>query len=317
MRLPALLAMLLAAPTFGFAQEFPVERCLNLGTAMEAPVEGDWGYVIQQHYLAAIAEVGFDTIRLPVRFSAHWDGERLTPEILARTDQVIGWAEAAGLDVILDLHHFEEFETDPAGHITDLRKIWAELGRHFAGHGDSLMFELFNEPAGAFTTDIVAPVLAAIVSDLRLQHPTRWIITGGGNWNAIDDMLALPPPDPYEVRTFHYYQPYEFTHQQASWIDNPPPERGWGTGADRAFLTTEIARAASGQRPPFLGEFGVYAAAPQSDRHDWIHAVRRAAEDHGMAWCYWGFSQGIHEGFSAYDTVTDTWEDGVLRALLD
>jgi endoglucanase len=302
----------LAAP----ASAFPVERCMNLGTAMEAPVEGDWGYVIQQRYLTAIAEAGFDTIRLPVRFSAHWDGEHLSPQILARTDQVIGWAEAAGLNVILDLHHFEEFETDPAAHMDDLRKIWAELGRHFAGHADTLMFEIFNEPSGAFTTEIAAPLFARIVAELRGQHPTRWIITSGGGWGNIDEMLRLPPPDPFEVRSFHYYDPYEFTHQQAWWMSDAPPARGWGSAEDHATLTTAIARAASGPRPLFLGEFGVYAGAPDRDRLDWIRSVRRAAEDHGIGWCYWGFSQGIYEGFSAYDTGTDTWEAPVLDALL-
>lgn len=306
------LALALATP----ATAFPVERCINLGAAMEAPVEGDWGYVIDEEHLHIIAEAGFDTVRLPVRFADHWDGQNLSPQILARTDQVIGWAEDAGLNTILDLHHFVALNRAPDQHLGTLTKIWAELARHYHDAPDTLIFELFNEPEGAFTTDRAGPVFAELTRMIRRTHPDRWIITGGGNWNALDEMLRLPPPGPREVRTFHYYDPWNFTHQQAAYLDDPPPASRWGSAQDRATLVADMARAGAAEGAVFLGEFGVYAATEPSQRLNWIDAVRRAAEAESLPWCYWGFSQGTAIGFSAYDTQTRQWEPGMRDALL-
>lgn len=310
--LAAALTACLALP----ASAFPVERCINLGAAMEAPVEGDWGYTIEEAHLARIAEAGFDTIRLPVRFSAHWDGERLSPRILARTDQVIAWAQAQGLNVILDLHHFREMAFNPASQADDLIKIWRSLAEHYRGAPESLMFELFNEPNGAFTTERAVPLFQQITAMIRETHPDRWIITGGGNWNALDEMLRLPAPGPRDVRTFHYYEPWTFTHQQAAYLADPPPATTWGSVEDRAQLAADMARATMAEGPVFLGEFGVYGATDPQQRLNWITAVRRAAEDQGLPWCYWGFSQGEVTGFSAFTPSLDTWEAGMLDALV-
>ena len=310
MRAPLLL-VLLSTP----ATAFPVERCINLGAAMEAPVEGDWGYVIQETDIAEIAAAGFDTIRLPVRFSDHWNGERLSTDILARTDQVIGWATAQGLNTILDLHHFWDLNADPDAHIPDLFKIWSALALHYETAPDTLIFELFNEPEGAFTTARAVSVFQDITTMIRETHPDRWIITGGGDWNNLDETLRMPSPGHREVRTFHYYHPWEFTHQQAAYLEDPPPPSTWGSPQDRATLSANMARAAAADGPVFMGEFGVYAATDTVQRLNWISAVRQAAEAEGLPWCYWGFSQGDAIGFSAYDTGTATWEPGMLDAL--
>src|SRR5262249_49101384 len=52
------------------APTFPMRRGVNLGNALEAPNEGDWGYKIETDHLSAIAAAGFDGIRIPVK----WDG---------------------------------------------------------------------------------------------------------------------------------------------------------------------------------------------------------------------------------------------------
>ncbi|WP_224813810.1 glycoside hydrolase family 5 protein [Hasllibacter sp. MH4015] len=299
------------------AAAFPVERCINLGAAMEAPVEGDWGYVIEAQHIAAIAQAGFDTIRLPVRFSAHWNGTYLSPDFLARVDQVLNWAFAADLHVILDLHHFNEMAFDPAFHGPRLIAIWSALARHYSDAPDALMFELFNEPHGAFTTERARPLFRQITAMIRRTHPDRWIITGGGDWNDLDEMLRLPDPRRAEVRTFHYYRPWSFTHQQAAYLPDPPPPSDWGSTADIAVLRSDMARAGAATGPVFLGEFGVYAATDQAARLAWIRAVREAAEANGIPWCYWGFTQGDVIGFSAFDTSTGQWEPGMLDALFD
>src|SRR5262245_45593506 len=46
-------------------------RGMNLGNALEAPQEGEWGVRLRAEYFSAIKKAGFTTIRLPVRWSAH------------------------------------------------------------------------------------------------------------------------------------------------------------------------------------------------------------------------------------------------------
>ena len=92
------------------AQDMPtIQRCINLGNALEAPNEGDWGFIIRQSDLETIAEAGFDTVRIPIRWSAHADTEfpyTIDRDFFARIDEVVGWALEAELQVIIDLHHY-------------------------------------------------------------------------------------------------------------------------------------------------------------------------------------------------------------------
>ncbi|MGR3486053.1 MAG: glycoside hydrolase family 5 protein [Paracoccaceae bacterium] len=310
----ALWAIVLASPAL--ADGPPIGRCMNLGAAMEAPVEGEWGYVIARADIAAVAAAGFDTLRFPVRFSAHWDGAQIDPAIMARVDEVTGWARDEGLRVILDLHHFWPLMDDPATHAPTYVAIWDWLGARYAGAGDWLIFELMNEPEGAMTTPKAWALQSQVLTRLRPAHPDRWIVTGGADWNNLDELWNLPPAGHRELRTFHYYAPWDFTHQQVPYEDDPPPPGPWGTQAERAAMAADMARAATLGTPLLLGEFGVYDAAPAKDRLDWIRAVRESAEANGIPWCYWGFSQGNQPGFRAVD-AQGNWQPGILEALTD
>src|ERR1700677_2875129 len=44
---------------------------INLGNALEAPTEGEWGVVLKEEYFIAIRDAGFTNVRLPVKWSAH------------------------------------------------------------------------------------------------------------------------------------------------------------------------------------------------------------------------------------------------------
>jgi len=54
-------------------------RGINLGNALEAPKEGEWGVQLKAEYFPAIKKAGFATVRLPVRWSAHGKRRRHTP----------------------------------------------------------------------------------------------------------------------------------------------------------------------------------------------------------------------------------------------
>ena len=81
----------------------PISRCINIGSALEAPSEGEWGYTVRQADLKRIKEAGFDTIRLPVKWSAHTTTVapyEIDPTLLARVDEILSSAEIGDLNVV-------------------------------------------------------------------------------------------------------------------------------------------------------------------------------------------------------------------------
>lgn len=306
----------LALPLFmlpTLAQGFPVQRCVNLDQALEAPVEGDWGFVIQQRQIAWIADQGFDTIRLPVRFSAHLYNGKLSPDILARVDEVIGWALDAGLNVILDVHHFEALMQNPKAHSATFLAIWADLAQHYSDHDERLIFELLNEPTDALDTAGAMELFRAAYPMIRQSNPTRWIVIEGGDWANVDSLQGLARIDSRTALSFHYYSPWTFTHQQAGWMDNPPPARTWGTAQDKKAVARDMSLAASFGLPMLLGEFGVSSETTLAQRLQWTRIVRQSAQDHGIGWCHWGLAGN----FAIMDDTSQTWLPGMKAALLE
>src|SRR5512142_2465840 len=92
--LPVRGAATTAAPiTDPFKMNQLLGRGVNLGNALEAPTEGDWGVVLQDEYFDLVKQAGFASIRLPVRWSAHAQTEKpytIDPVFMKRVD----WAVA-------------------------------------------------------------------------------------------------------------------------------------------------------------------------------------------------------------------------------
>lgn len=59
-----------------------LRRGINLGNMLEAPAKGEWGLIVQEEYLDLIKEVGFDFVRLLVRWFEHTKIQVMTMEIL-------------------------------------------------------------------------------------------------------------------------------------------------------------------------------------------------------------------------------------------
>src|ERR1700751_3125287 len=82
-------------------------RGINLGNALDAPKEGAWGVTLKAEYFRTIKEAGFDTIRLPVRWSAHAEANApysIDPTFAARVDWAVDQALANKLNIIVNIH---------------------------------------------------------------------------------------------------------------------------------------------------------------------------------------------------------------------
>jgi endoglucanase len=298
----ALAACSQSAESQASAPPFPMRRGVNLGNALEAPNEGDWGYRIELAHLDAIRDAGFDGVRLPVRFDAHAGS---TPpyafggDFLRRIDEIVEHALGLGLKVQIDMHHYERLISEPARQRDRFLGMWSVIAHHFSGAPAGLMLEPFNEPNGpnwgsSALMDLQRDVVALIRDRGGADRP---IVLGPGNWQNIDALRDWRPPEGENIAvSVHYYEPHAFTHQNAEWLGADAPNFGrvWGTDADRAAARAHLEQAAEwGARRGYamqLGEFGVNRALPVQQRAAWTRAVRELCEANGMAWCVWDFA---------------------------
>lgn len=213
------------------ARSAPLEglrRGINLGNGLDAPSEGEWGVVLTERHFEMAKAAGMDHVRLPVRFSAH-AGETspftVDSAFFARVDWALDQAQARGLSVVLDLHHYNELMKDPAAHRDRFLGIWAQIAERYRDRPASLLFELVNEPNGALAPGLLNDLVKDAVAVVRRTNPSRRIIVDSYFWASADylDKLDLPAGDPGLVASFHMYQPILFTHQGAHWMD---PEYG-------------------------------------------------------------------------------------------
>ena len=280
---------------------FPIRRGVNLGNALEAPQEGDWGYRVERAHLATIAAAGFDGVRLPVRWDTHMDGAgRIDPAWMGRVQEVAGWAQSHDLKLQLDVHHYEALiEAGPrSAHRVRFLTLWRQIAEAFATALPGLIFEPLNEPQGAaWTGAALSDLQSETVAVIRESNAERLIVLGPGHWQNIDALRAWRPPTAENIAvSVHYYEPHAFTHQGAAWLgaDAPVYEGAWGARADRAQIAAHIAAAARWGRThgvaTQLGEFGVNSAAPLVQRAAWTRCVREACEANGMGWCVWDFA---------------------------
>lgn len=299
---------------------FDMRRCVNMGNSLDSPKGQPWGAPVRAEDFVGIAERGFDTVRLPVRFSEYTGpgpDYTIEPDFLLHVQSLVDAALAQGLNVMLDVHHFQEIMREPAQETPKLTAIWGQLGEAFAGYPDDLWFEILNEPMDKLSGAHLRTAQRAATERIRATNPDRIIIYGGEHWSGIAAMMSsIQPPDENIVYTFHYYKPYEFTHQGASWLgEDAPPPRDWGSEEDYETLRKNARRAASISRklnrPVFLGEFGVDSNVSDSLRQKWTGAVRAEMEAEGIPWCLWSYTNT----FALYDGRTGFWDTGMLDAL--
>ncbi len=300
----------------------PVRKCVNMGGALEAPTEGSWGYTIRERDFVMLKRSGFDTVRIPIKWSAHTEKSapyRIDTKFLVRVNAVINQATDAGLKVIVNVHHYDELNEHAEDELPRFYAIWEQLIAFYGSKPNTVMFEFLNEPHTAITPKRVDEINRKLLARVRTENPERWVILGGGDWGTLDGLLKTDPPfDRHAMVTFHYYSPFEFTHQGAPWAHKKIKlGQTWGSSADRKAMAKDISRAAHWRdkvkMPLLLGEFGVYTAVPDMERANWTNAVRRSSETAGFGWCYWDFATSL----GMYDLKTETFRPGMLSALID
>lgn len=302
---------------------FDMHRCVNMGNSLENAKASKWGGGgnISPTDFARIKAKGFDTVRVPIRWNDYTGpgpDYAIEPAFADYVKEIVDSALDNDLNVILNIHHFHELMDDPEGEFPKFEALWQQIAVQFADYPDDLWFEFLNEPSKALKGELMQYAQQSAVDIIRKTNPDRVIILGGEFWSnfrQIDTNIA--PPDANIVYTFHYYEPFDFTHYLAEWTkpNMPDTPRGWGSVQDRADLSAAVATVTSYRdqvsRPVFLGEFGAYTSLDHDDRMRWIAAVRSEMDAAEIPWCLWAYANT----FPVYNANAAQWDSDTVSAL--
>jgi len=300
-------------------------RGINLGNALEAPKEGQWGVTLQEEYFKLIKQAGFDSVRIPIKWSAHAFEQKpytIDAKFFERVDWTIRNALSNNLYVIINMHHYDEIYDNPEKHSERFLSLWQQIAEHFKDQSETVLFEFLNEPCRKLDEKIWNQLTADTLQVVRKSNPQRIVVIGPTNWNNINKLekLVLPDSDRNIIVSFHYYQPFNFTHQGAEWVGEQ--SKNWlgtkwtETDKEKQVIEKDLDRAfewgKEHNRPIYIGEFGAYSKADMESRVRWTAFVAREAEKRNFSWSYWEFCSG----FGVYDSSEQRWRKPLLKSLI-
>ena len=253
-------------PWFSLTREFPAPRTDYDWPPFQPdraiPVRGD---------LAVLRSVGIDFVRLPVdpgpllAFSGA-QRERLFADILG----AIELANDEALTVIVNLHpNGATHHYNPRNLVGDVtaplftrylglvRDIAARLGKLDPAR---VAFEPINEPPQSCGAADWGVMQSELLRTARAAAPNLTLVATGACGGMIAGLEALDPTrlaDPNVIYTFHFYEPYVFSHQGAPWMSGEPIYRylnavPWpaSAGAKQKTLAAVAARMAADAKTP-------------------------------------------------------------------
>ncbi len=304
-------------------------RGVNLGNALEAPVEGQWGVVLKEEYFSIIKQAGFDSVRLPVKWSGHALNEKpytINPDFFKRVDWAIDCAIKNGLYIMVNIQRYDPLTDDPNSyHFERFIALWQQIAEHYKSSPESVLFELYNEPYMQLTPDLWNQLVEKTLPVIRQSNPDRTIVIEPTiiiepNFVVCLDKLKIPKEERNVIVSVHYYTPLEFTHAGAPWMGKRSVAwigtKWMGTDAEKKVVTDFFEETAKWGKennlPINLGEFGVYKKVDPESRVRWARFVAQTAAQNKMSLLWWDFCAEL----AVYDRDTKSWNKELLDAIL-
>jgi endoglucanase len=166
-----------------------------------------------------------------------------------------------------------------------------------------------------------------VINAIRLIDNKHTIVVGPSGFNSYTELKNMPVyADNNLIYTFHFYDPFMFTHQGATWtsymqdLANIPfpynaatmpatPASAKGTWVEsslnnykndgtvakvKQLIDIAVSFKTSRNVKLFCGEFGVYIPnSPHADRVYWYDVVRKYLEEKAITWTIWDYQGGF------------------------
>ncbi len=169
--------------------------------------------------LNEIKSAGFSSVRVPVAFDLFLrsGSTNLRTDLIDKLGEAYNTCHDLDMRMIITYHYGKLTNENGYSERDKILWIWKQIQNKFLGMGyDDLFFELYNEPT--IDRNYWKRDITYIVNGLRYEDKNRFYIIGGTNYNNVDELLELGKLDDDKLfYTFHFYDPYIFTHQGAQW----------------------------------------------------------------------------------------------------
>lgn len=325
-----------------------LERGLNMGGWIsQYKDESSWDDYLCEEDFKKVASFGFDHVRVPFDYPCVYQHG------MKYLDQADEWTRNNKLGLVLDLHRAEGYFF---GHLEKNRlfeekalqdafvNLWVKIAEHFKGQReDDMVFELLNEIV-EHEPERWNALLTRTIAAIRAIDKDRQIIIGGRDYNSVEYMHELPDysNDPKIIYTFHFYLPFPFTHQKASWneytkklaqvIAYPTEELSAyqayseashsGMGRYDGYSRIGIEWLENAMRPAlafqakhpnngiYLGEFGAIEYADMQSRINYVRDVGVLCQKFGFGRAMWAYTMG----FAIVDGQRRVLSDELIKA---
>ena len=332
-RFPCRLIILLILFCFSISSfpQAPFSRGVNLTNWFQGSGAGQIQFTrFTRKDISDIKSLGCDVIRLPINMHEMTSGSpdyTVSPLLFNFLDSVASWCEDLKVHLILDNHSFDPSGSTSPQIETILLKIWPQVAQHFRNRSEYVLYEILNEPNGMITADW-GVIQGHVIDAIRAVDQVHTIVVGGSGYNTYTELKNLPVySDNNLLYTFHFYDPFLFTHQGATWVSpSMAPLSGvpfpWCSGCmppmpasfqgswlesiynsypsqgNAAYTLSLIDNAISFRDMRhvniYCGEFGVYIPnSGPADRTIWYNAVREYLEANNIPWTSWDYKGGF------------------------
>ncbi|TPJ46494.1 cellulase family glycosylhydrolase [Mesorhizobium sp. B2-7-1] len=218
-------------PWFALTREFPAPR-----TDYDWPPFQSQRPVPTSADLARLRASGLDFIRLPVDpgpFLAADAGQRA--ELMGMLDAAVDAARSADLGVIVNVqangatHYWNPdrmYSSTVAPEFESYRALMSEIAERLQGKtAGTVALEPVNEPPQDCSSEAWPAVQASLLTAARVLGPSVPLLVTGGCGSMVRGLTALDPAPLADFEpilfTFHFYEPYLFSHQGAPWMREP------------------------------------------------------------------------------------------------
>jgi endoglucanase len=327
----ALMSVLILFTPILISQKLPFNRGVNITEWFQTNSAKEIQFTKYTHEdFVQLKSLGVDVVRLPINLHFMTSGApnyTLDPLFIFFLDQVVDWVEELDMNLILDNHTFDVTQSTSTDIDQVLIPVWTQIATHFKNRTNKIFYEVLNEPHGI--TDVRwNQIQQSVVTAIRTVDQSHTIVIGPAGWNSYNNLAAMPVySDTNLIYTFHFYDPFLFTHQGASWTD---PSMGPLSGVPfpydasrmpscpttlkgtwiesslnnyrnegtvqkvHSWLDIAINFRNSRNVPIYCGEFGVFIPnSPENDRVVWYDSVRSYLEQNKVAWTIWDYRGGF------------------------
>ncbi len=296
--------------------------------------ETGWGNLkTTKEMISSVKSAGFNSIRIPVTWGEHMNGETIDPEWLARVKEVVDYAYDENMFVILNMHHddyiwFEPQDSEYDADSAKLKAIWSQIASYFIDYGDRLIFEGMNEPRTVGSANewmggtaeertIIARYEQDFVDTVRKtggNNARRSLIVtsyaASAETAAINDIII--PSGGNIIVSVHYYAPWQFSDGTVTDFSDS------GKAELDAKFTELKQKFIDKGTPVIIGEFGCINAAPESVRQEYYKYYISSAKKQGIKCFVWdnNVSSG-EQSFGIFNRGTLTWNEAILSGIIE